>query len=221
MMTWASKPTRISRRTQQVIRVQPCDAQVPQALWRGDSPAGTLTHDIGIQEWPLVGTKPGESPPRRLQGELQGAEGRLRLVLAVLPGLLGWVAHLVPPGWAAVKTTWGNWGEAASNSPGPLWSGLASLQCLPLSALLPALQQVLTSQPQRPSGLGTLSCVSKWLSSCSSPTSGCRGVGRQISGASCGNEPNPVQPGLEGDPNLQMLPRHLLTIGGKNALAQP
>lgn len=41
-------------------------------------------------------------------------------------------------------------------------------------------------------------------------------VGRQISGANCGNEPNPVQPGLEGDPNLQMLPHHLLTIGRKN-----
>lgn len=37
MMTWASKPTRISRRTQQVIRVQPCDAQYPR-------PSGGETH---------------------------------------------------------------------------------------------------------------------------------------------------------------------------------
>lgn len=105
MMTQASKPTHISRRTQQVIRVQPCDAQVPQALWRGDSPAGTLTHDVRIQEWPSVGTKPGEGLPRWLQGELQGAEGRLHPVLAVSPTLWGWVAHLVPSGRAAVTTT--------------------------------------------------------------------------------------------------------------------
>ena len=105
MMTWASKPTRISRRTQQVIRVQPCDAQVPRALWRGDSPAGTLTHDVGIQEWPSVGTKPGEGLPRWLQGELQGAEGRLQPVLALSPALCERVANLVPSGRAAVTTT--------------------------------------------------------------------------------------------------------------------
>lgn len=105
MMTWASKPTCISRRTQQVIRVQPCDAQVPRALWRGDSPAGTLTHDVGIQEWPSIGTKPGEGPLHWLQGELQGAEGRLQPVLALSPALWGWVANLVPSGWDAVTTT--------------------------------------------------------------------------------------------------------------------
>lgn len=104
MMTQASKPTHISRRTQQVIHVQPCDAQVPRAFWRGDSPAGTLTHD-GIQEWPSVGTKPGEGPPHWLQGELQGAEGRLQPVITVSPALWGWVAYLVPSGRAAVTTT--------------------------------------------------------------------------------------------------------------------
>lgn len=62
------------------------------------------THD-GIQEWPSVGTKPGEGPPHWLQSELQGAEGRLQPVLTVSPALWGWVAYLVPSGQAAVTTT--------------------------------------------------------------------------------------------------------------------